>query len=220
MLGDKTMAGALMQYVYQTKRFERERRDAGWDAGEREITMAITTATTTKECFQCPTCARPITDAYPYLPSMYAQSINGLLTGASSVDLVNGAFGAPASDEGSPLVVPPGPLATAAFESGMSAVEELRRLKTQVQDVSRVCQAVARGDLSQKIEVPVQGVVMVQLKDVINTMVSPFCACQMFCFIALDLMRVDFFFLYLLYLLALAALCGLVAVNSGWLSLG
>ena len=43
------MAGALMQYVYQTKRFERERRDAGWDAGEREITMAITTATTTKE---------------------------------------------------------------------------------------------------------------------------------------------------------------------------
>ena len=76
------------------------------------------------------------------------------------------------SPEGSPLVVPPGPLATAAFESGLSAVEELRLLKTQVQDVSRVCQAVARGDLSQKITVPVQGVVMVQLKDVINTMVG------------------------------------------------
>ena len=54
----------------------------------------------------------------------------------------------------------------------MSAVEELRLLKTQVQDVARVCEAVARGDLSQKITVPVQGVVMVQLKDVINTMVS------------------------------------------------
>lgn len=32
--------------------------------------------------------------------------------------------------------------------------------------------AVALGDLSQKITVPVQGVVMVQLKDVINTMVD------------------------------------------------
>lgn len=106
---------------------------------------------------------------------MYAPSINGILTGGSSVDLINGIFGAPTSDESSPLVVPPGPLATAAFESGMSAVEELKLLKTQVQDVSRVCQAVARGDLSQKITVPVQGVVMVHLKDVINTMVSLGC---------------------------------------------
>ncbi|KAF8884649.1 hypothetical protein BD779DRAFT_1612091 [Infundibulicybe gibba] len=65
-----------------------------------------------------------------------------------------------------------GPLAAAAFESGMSAVEELKLLKAQVQDVARVCNAVARGDLSQKITVPVQGVVMVQLKDVINTMVD------------------------------------------------
>lgn len=72
----------------------------------------------------------------------------------------------------SPLVVPPGPLAAAAYESGMSAVEELKLLKQQVQDVSRVCNAVARGDLSQKITVPVQGVVMVQLKEVINAMVS------------------------------------------------
>jgi osomolarity two-component system sensor histidine kinase NIK1 len=77
------------------------------------------------------------------------------------------------SSSGSPLLVPPGgPLATAAFESGMSAVEELRLLKAQVQDVARVCNAVARGDLSQKITVPVQGVVMVQLKDVINGMVD------------------------------------------------
>ncbi|KAF9459630.1 hypothetical protein BDZ94DRAFT_1171284 [Collybia nuda] len=51
-------------------------------------------------------------------------------------------------------------------------VEELQLLKDQVQDVARVCNAVARGDLSQKITVVVQGVVMVQLKDVINTMVD------------------------------------------------
>lgn len=76
------------------------------------------------------------------------------------------------NDASSPLVVPMGPLAAAAFESGMSAVEELKLLKAQVQDVARVCNAVARGDLSQKITVPVQGVVMVQLKDVINTMVD------------------------------------------------
>ena len=49
---------------------------------------------------------------------------------------------------------------------------ELQLLKDQVQDVARVCNAVARGDLSQKIAVPVQGIVMVQLKDVINTMVD------------------------------------------------
>ena len=67
---------------------------------------------------------------------------------------------------------PPGPLAVAAFESGMNAVEELQLQKAQGQDVARVCNAVARGDLSQKITVPVQGVVMVQLKDVINTLVD------------------------------------------------
>jgi hypothetical protein len=74
---------------------------------------------------------------------------------------------------GSPLVVDSsGPLAVAAYESGMNAVDELRLLKAQVQDVARVCKAVAAGDLSQKITVNVEGVVMIQLKDVINTMVS------------------------------------------------
>jgi osomolarity two-component system, sensor histidine kinase NIK1 len=72
------------------------------------------------------------------------------------------------SPSGSPLVVPPGPLAAAAFESGLSAVEELKLLKAQVQDVARVCKA---GDLSQRITIPVQGVVMAQLKEAINAMV-------------------------------------------------
>ncbi|KAH8103228.1 hypothetical protein DFH11DRAFT_1692635 [Phellopilus nigrolimitatus] len=104
--------------------------------------------TSTAEHVLCPTCGRAVSDGFPLSQFL------------------------PDSREGSPLVVPPGPLATAAFESGLSAVEELKLLKTQVQDVSRVCQAVARGDLSQKITVPVQGVVMVQLKNVINTMVD------------------------------------------------
>ncbi|KAG1856985.1 hypothetical protein DFJ58DRAFT_783872 [Suillus subalutaceus] len=96
------------------------------------------------EHMACPTCGKVITDTL-------------------TMSRINSSFDG--SPNGSPLVVPPGPLAAAAFESGMSAVEELRLLKAQVQDV-------AQGDLSQKITVPVQGVVMVQLKDVINTMVD------------------------------------------------
>jgi osomolarity two-component system sensor histidine kinase NIK1 len=99
----------------------------------------------------CPTCGKAISDTI-------------------TMSKVSSSFAV--SPSGSPLVIPPGPLAAAAFESGMSAVEELRLLKAQVTDVSRVCNAVARGDLSQKITVPVQGVVMVQLKDIINTMVD------------------------------------------------
>ncbi|KAJ3930156.1 MAG: histidine kinase [Lentinula lateritia] len=81
-------------------------------------------------------------------------------------------YGLSASDESPSVVASGGPLATAALESGLSAVEELRLLKQQVQDVARVCKAVADGDLSQKITVPVQGMVMVTLKEVINTMVD------------------------------------------------
>lgn len=116
-------------------------------------TSASAPPTSHADHVMCPTCGKVITD------SMTMSKISSTFTGSPS---------------GSPLVVPPGPLAAAAFESGMSAVEELRLLKAQVQDVARVCNAVARGDLSQKITVPVQGVVMVQLKDVINTMVCPF----------------------------------------------
>jgi osomolarity two-component system sensor histidine kinase NIK1 len=39
-------------------------------------------------------------------------------------------------------------------------------------DAARGCNAVAQGNLSQKITVPVQDVVMVQLKDIISTMVD------------------------------------------------
>lgn len=106
--------------------------------------------------YPCPTCGRPAT-------MNKFGNVTATNTGSSSFH---------GSPNGSPLVVPPGPLSAAAFESGLSAVEELRLLKAQVQDVARVCKAVADGDLTQKITVPVQGPVMVQLKDVINTMVD------------------------------------------------
>lgn len=77
----------------------------------------------------------------------------------------------PSPDISSPLVVPPGPLTFSAPASDMSVVEELKLLKAQVSDVARVCNAVARGDLEQRITVPVWGTVMTQVKDVVNTMV-------------------------------------------------
>lgn len=102
-----------------------------------------------------------------------SSNVNGASNGTPASCSENGDSNGINSNGSSPMIVPSmGPLAHAAFESGMSAVEELKLLKAQVQDVARVCNAVARGDLSQKITVPVQGVVMVQLKDVINTMVD------------------------------------------------
>ena len=71
-----------------------------------------------------------------------------------------------------PLVVPPRHPINAASESDMGAVEELRLLKAQISDVARVCNAVAHGDLSQKVTVPVQGVVMIQFRNVVNRMVE------------------------------------------------
>lgn len=57
-------------------------------------------------------------------------------------------------------------------ESGLSAEQELQLLRAQVRDIARVCKAVALGDLSQHIMVPVRGPVMVELKDIINQMVD------------------------------------------------
>jgi osomolarity two-component system, sensor histidine kinase NIK1 len=88
------------------------------------------------------------------------------------------AFSAPPTSHGDLASRPPfgtagsDKLVNAAFESDMGTVEELRFVKTQMSDVARVCNAVARGDLSQRITVHVQGAFMVQLKDVINGMVD------------------------------------------------
>ena len=76
------------------------------------------------------------------------------------------------SSSDTPLVVPPGPLSNTAFETDKSAVDELRLVKAQISDVVRVCNAVACGDLSHKVTVPVQGAFMIQVKDVINGMVD------------------------------------------------
>ncbi|KAH9928149.1 uncharacterized protein B0H18DRAFT_954132 [Fomitopsis serialis] len=68
----------------------------------------------------------------------------------------------------SSLVVPIGPLAAAAFENGMSAVEEAAQGSGPGRRAS--LQRCPSGGLSQKITVPVQGVVMIQLKELTNAM--------------------------------------------------
>lgn len=118
---------------------------------------ALPSVASAKEHCACPTCGRPIANS----------------TVDSSVDLSTEIPRQFASDEGS-LSHPPAP--AAAFESEMSAAEELKLLKTQIRDVRRVCEAIARGDFSQKVTVPVQGGDMVHLKDDINTMVSLGCS--------------------------------------------
>ncbi len=126
----------------------------GVNRANGQVRGVVVSAPTTSclESIPCPICGRAVSDTH-------------------TVGKIDSTFKHGTTDS-SPGIIPPGPLTTAAFESGMSAVEELRLLKAQVQDVARVCNAVARGDLSQKITVPVQGVVMVQLKDVINGMVD------------------------------------------------
>lgn len=123
----------------------------------RQTEGALPSLASAKEHCACPACGRPIANS----------------TVDSSVDLSTGISRQFASDEGS-LSHAPAP--AAAYESEMSAAEELKLLKTQIRDVRRVCEAIARGDFSQKVTVPVQGDDMVHLKDDINSMVSLGCS--------------------------------------------
>jgi HAMP domain-containing protein len=56
--------------------------------------------------------------------------------------------------------------------SPISPEKELELLRAQVRDIARVCRAVAMGDLENKITVPVEGPIMSELKEVINSMVD------------------------------------------------
>ena len=122
----------------------------------------------------CPTCGKAITD------SITMSKLSSTFTGSPS---------------GSPLVVPPGPLAAAAFESGMSGFDEecqcayhtfmryvaktlnnysqkiANNLTDQVRSISEVTKAVALGDLGKTVEVDVQGE-MLDLKMTVNSMVA------------------------------------------------
>ncbi|RXK42509.1 atypical/HisK protein kinase [Tremella mesenterica] len=112
-------------------------------------------------CIPCPTCSQP-------------------LNGSISTPLATGHNGV---NRPSPLGIHPMELALDSGvhdagwrdshnTTGMSAEKELVLLKAQVQDIARVCKAVATGDLTQKIIVPVEGQTMTELKEIINSMVD------------------------------------------------
>lgn len=87
----------------------------------------------------CPTCHRPTRDLLPITP------MNHLTISRAP-----------------PILAPPP--RDDVVHSPMSAETELELLKAQVQDIARVCKAVALGDLTQKIIVPVKGQEMIELK--------------------------------------------------------
>ncbi|PBK60059.1 hypothetical protein ARMSODRAFT_966454 [Armillaria solidipes] len=118
-----------------------------------------------------PVHAADVSPASPVAEFVYCPTCSTRITDSDDVKRMS-SFGIKPSPNSPLIVAPSGPLATVAVESGLSAVEELKLLKDQVQDVARVCNAVANGDLSQKITVEVRGAVMVSLKDAINTMVE------------------------------------------------
>lgn len=87
----------------------------------------------------CPTCHRPTRDSLPITPMNHLTISRG------------------------PAILAPTPRDD-VVHSPMSAETELELLKAQVQDIARVCKAVALGDLTQKIIVPVKGQEMIELK--------------------------------------------------------
>ncbi|PWN93695.1 putative nik-1 protein (Os-1p protein) [Acaromyces ingoldii] len=147
----------------------KERRSSTLDNGDSEAPLSPTGSDTmsfSRSKFPYPLShAHPQSSTYPLsYPLGMGRDGPVLLTPAGGS---GAAGGASAGAEG----------AVGAFEryddeSGLSAQDELNLLKAQVQDIARVCKAVAFGDLSQHITVPVQGHVMVELKDIINQMVD------------------------------------------------
>lgn len=72
----------------------------------------------------------------------------------------------------SSLPIDPNPITPTTSDPDTSATDELSNLKAQVQGISNVCDALARGDLSQKITVTVQDAALVQVKDAINSTID------------------------------------------------
>lgn len=122
----------------------------------------VTTTTGAGGTFQvsCPTCGR----CWIYPPSSTSAT-----TGATpTVENV----GAAENDSVLMGLLPPGPAIPAISDSGLSIEEENVWLRALVVDAARVCGAVSKGDLNQKITAPAKGSAMTNLKEIINVMVD------------------------------------------------
>jgi len=120
----------------------------------------VTTTTGPGGSFQvsCPTCGR----CWIYPPSS---------TSATTGTNTTGEKGAAESDP-TLMGIPPGPAIPAISDSGQSVEEENIWLRALVVDAARVCGAVSKGDLNQKITAPAKGSAMINLKEIINVMVD------------------------------------------------
>ena len=124
----------------------------------------VTTTTGAGGTFQvsCPTCGR----CWIYPPSSTSAT-----TGASPTPTGENT----AAVESDPVLMdllPPGPAIPAISDSGLSIEEENVWLRALVVDAARVCGAVSKGDLNQKITAPAKGSAMTNLKEIINVMVD------------------------------------------------
>ncbi|GJE84161.1 hypothetical protein PsYK624_002370 [Phanerochaete sordida] len=90
---------------------------------------------------------------------------------ASAQNNGTSSLAAQSSDAANALIIPPGPLCHAT-EPALNPTEELRLLKAGVSDIARVCNAVAQGDLSQRITCPAGLTVISQLNDLVNEMIE------------------------------------------------
>ncbi|WWD17869.1 hypothetical protein CI109_102313 [Kwoniella shandongensis] len=127
----------------------------------------------------CPTCTRPISQTVPISQQLYSHPLSQSLSTppAQFRQMASSSGHSPhsiltTSSGASVLTGGPGAASWSVGDSGMSAEKELELLKAQVQDIARVCKAVATGDLTQKIIVPVEGQAMTELKNIINAMVD------------------------------------------------
>lgn len=121
----------------------------------------VTTTTGPGGSFQvsCPTCGR----CWIYPPSSTSTTTTGTNTTPEK-----------AAVESDPTLmgIPPGPAIPAISDSGLSVEEENIWLRALVVDAARVCGAVSKGDLNQKITAPAKGSAMINLKEIINVMVD------------------------------------------------
>ncbi|KIL58310.1 hypothetical protein M378DRAFT_15628 [Amanita muscaria Koide BX008] len=113
-------------------------------------TKTASTATGSSQV-SCPTCGR-----------FWSYPVSTAITSAAS----NGS--AVTEADGSSLVAPK----VLPSDSGLPVEEENVWLCALVVDAARVCDAVSKGDLNQKITAPSQGSAMTNLKEIINEMVG------------------------------------------------
>ena len=154
-----------------------------WSDGDAEMDSSPEQEVPHHQNIRCPTCTRPVdglnTSRSVPVGSVFAShplssslSTPPAMATRSHANVNPNAHSILTTSNGASVLTGGPGAAGWSGESGMTAEKELELLKAQVQDIARVCKAVATGDLTQKIIVPVEGQAMTELKEIINSMVD------------------------------------------------